>query len=46
MNPTPAEHHPAHPTPGLLEYGIGLRCAIAAAVCGLLWLAVFWALGG
>jgi len=35
---------PGEPSPSLLVCGVGVRLAIAAVACGLLWLAVFWAL--
>ncbi|MDR2014018.1 MAG: hypothetical protein LBP99_00135 [Azoarcus sp.] len=40
----PSEPEPGSPSQSLLSSGIGVRFAIAAIACGLLWLAVFWAL--
>ncbi|MCL1860810.1 MAG: hypothetical protein FWG52_04660 [Proteobacteria bacterium] len=40
--PFPAE--PGLPSPSLLMRGAGARLALAAVACGLVWLAVFWAL--
>jgi hypothetical protein len=40
--PPPTESGPA--SPSLLTCGIGMRLAVASVACGLLWLAVLWAL--
>ncbi|MCL2875275.1 MAG: hypothetical protein FWF12_03085 [Betaproteobacteria bacterium] len=41
---TPSSAEPGAPSPSLLVCGIGARLVIAAIACGLLWLAVSWAL--
>jgi len=40
----PLSTKPSAFSSSLLVCGVGVRLIIAAAACGLLWLAVFWAL--
>jgi hypothetical protein len=47
MSPPHTDHlhtKSGSPFPSLLVCGVGARFAIASVACGLLWLAVFWAL--
>jgi hypothetical protein len=44
MRAAPIEAERDAPLHSLMAYGVGVRLAIAALACGLLWLTVFWAM--